>query len=190
MLKKGLAIFGTIAVVFGLIMFFSYTGANDKEIKLRSLTTSQEEVCKANFDKMYKVIAQTAQVPSEFMKQSKEAFKEIYIPIMEGRYSNDRGGALMSWITESNPQFDLNAIGKLYERLQIVIESNREEFFNEQKKLIDYQREHHNFINSWWNKNIWGLASRGEIDIHIITSAKTKEVYATGEDNDIEVFNK
>jgi hypothetical protein len=190
MLKKGLAIFGTVLFVFGILMFFSYTSANDEEIRKRSLVTSQQDVCKANFDKMFKVIAQTAQVPQEFMEKAKNAFKEIYTPLIEGRYSGEKGDALMKWITESNPNFDLNAMGKMYERLQVIIEANREEFFNEQKKLIDYQREHHNFISSWWNKNVWGLGSRGDVEIKIITSAKTKEVYSKGEENDINVFNK
>jgi hypothetical protein len=78
----------------------------------------------------------------------------------------------------------------MYERLQVVIESNREEYFNEQKKLIDYQREHHNFIHTWWNSHVWGLESRGDVDIVIITSAATKAAYASGEENDLDVFKK
>jgi hypothetical protein len=32
---------------------------------------------------------------------------------MEGRYGNDRGGALMSWVQESNPNFDMKASASL-----------------------------------------------------------------------------
>ena len=190
MVKKGFAIFGAVLVLFGIMMFFSYTSANDEEITQRSRVTAQQDVCKANFDKMFKVIAQSAQVPQEFMEKAKEAFKEIYIPMMEGRYSGEKGGALMKWVTESNPQFDLNAVSKMYEHLQVSIEANREEYFNEQKKLIDYQRSHHNFIHTWWNSHVWGLESRGDVDIVIITSAATKAAYATGEENNIDVFKK
>jgi len=32
---------------------------------------------------------------------------------MEGRYGNDRGGALMSWVQESNPNFDMKSSASL-----------------------------------------------------------------------------
>jgi CHASE3 domain sensor protein len=73
MVKKGFAIFGAVLVLFGIMMFFSYTSANDTEITKRSLVTSQQDVCKANFDKMFKVISQSAQVPQEFMEKAKRS---------------------------------------------------------------------------------------------------------------------
>lgn len=143
-------------LIIGLIFFAANIRITNKEVTLRKRVTAQQDVCKANFDKMFKVIAQTAQVPEQLMEKSKEAFKEIYTPLMEGRYSNERGGALMSWVTESNPQFDLNAIAPLYEKLQIAIESNREQYFIEQKKLIDIHREHSTYINMYWTKFFLG----------------------------------
>lgn len=189
MFKKGLLIFGGIAVLIGIIMFFSYTSACNTEMTMRKQVEAEQDVCKANFDKMFKTISQLAQVPEQFMDKSKEAFKEIYIPIMEGRYSKG-DGSLMKWITESNPQFDLNAFAKLYDKLAIAIEANREEYFQEQKKLIDLHREHSTFINTWWNKNVWGLAKLGDVKITIVTSKTTKDAYNTGEENDIEIFKK
>jgi len=187
-MKKGLIVILIIAAVLGGGLFFSYTGANNKEIKLRKNVEAQQDVCKANFDKMFKTIAKMAKVPTKFMEDAKEAFKEIYPDLIAGRYENARGGALMSWVHEHNPQFDMKATGKLYENLQIAIEANQQEFFYEQKKLIDYQREHSTFINMWWNANMWNLDTRGDAEIVTITSDKTEDVYKTGKDNDIEVF--
>jgi hypothetical protein len=182
------------AVVLGIVLFFSavifgsYINITNTEVQMRKRVEAQQDVTRANFDKMFKVIAQTAQVPEQLMQKSKEAFKEIYTPLMEGRYSNERGGALMSWIQESNPQFDLNAIAPLYEKLQIAIEANREAYFLEQKKLIDMHREHSTYISMFWQK-MFLPASIQPVDIIIITSSNTEKVYETGKEDEINIFN-
>lgn len=185
-MKKGL-IAAIVVGVFAMIGIFTYVSINNTEIDLRNKTVAQQDVCKANFDKMHKVIAQVAQVPDHFMEQSKEAFKEIYPDLMEGRYSNDRGGALMSWVSEHNPNFDMSAAAPLYEKLQVAIEANRQEYFNEQEKLIDYQRAHKTFIQKI--PNSWFVGSRGEVEITVITSAQTEATYESGQENDIELFD-
>jgi hypothetical protein len=136
---------------------------------------------------MFKVIAQVSQVADKKMEVSKNAFKEIYPALIEGRYSKG-DGTLMKWITESNPQFDLKSATALYDKLAIAIEANRQEFFIEQEKLIDYNREHRTFLQKW--PNYWFVSLSDTIHIQVVTSAKTKDVFKTGEENDIEVFNK
>lgn len=172
--------------VAGLIT--GYIAANDKEISLRNQVEAQNDVCRANFDKMFKTITQVSQVPERFIEQSKEAFKEIYPELMEGRYGNARGGALMSWVQESNPNFDMAASGKLYENIQRAVETNRQEFFIQQQKLIEFKRAHTTFISTFWNRNLYGLYGRGEIEIILIDSETTDEVYKNGQENDIDLF--
>lgn len=184
---KGLIITGLAVVLLAVIGIGMYVSYSNTEISKRNRIEAQQEVCKANFDKMFKVIAQTAQVSDQFMSKAKESFKEIYVPIMEGRYSNERGGALMSWVAESNPQFDLNATGKLYQQLQRVIEANRKEYFEEQKMLIDMHRDHKTFIQRIPASIFVG--GRGEVEIMIITSTHTEQTYATGKDDNIDLFN-
>ena len=70
-MKKGLLISLIITVIVGGGLFFSYTGANNKEIKLRKNVEAQQDVCKSNFDKMFKTIAKMAQVPTKFMEDAK-----------------------------------------------------------------------------------------------------------------------
>lgn len=176
-----------VVLVLGGIIFGSYITITNTEMAMRMRVEAQQDVTQANFDKMFKVIAQTAQVPEHLMDKSREAFKEIYIPIMEGRYSNSRGGSLMSWVTESNPQFDINSFAPLYERLQIVIESNREAFFMEQKKLIDMRREHSTYINLFWQSKFLGDVQ--PIEIQIVTSTNTDRSFETGKEDDINIFD-
>lgn len=183
-----------ILVVIGLLIFMggctaiTWVSKSNKEIKLRNEVTAQQDACEAVFDNMFKSIAQIAEVADVKMEKSKEAFKEIYPALIEGRYNGEKGGALMKWVTESNPQFDLNAAGSLYDKLANVIEAKRNEFFTEQKKLLSLNNQHKNILQTW--PGSWFLAGRDTIPIIIITSAKTKEVYSTGEENDISVFKK
>jgi hypothetical protein len=192
----------TIAIL-GIMVFFSWIGKNDREIELREQLTAQDEVCQANFDKMFKVIAQTAQVPSEYMSQSKDAFKEIYRPLIEGRYQNKDGEqqqVLMKWVQESNPAFDMGSAAPLYAKIQTVVEAQRNEFFNQQKKLIDIHRQHTVFCSTFLNANLFFMKDRiipkcvgereegGEYCIQIIKSANTDNTYKTGQENDISLF--
>lgn len=190
-MKKGLIIGGVIAAIglfIGLLFFIGNISYDNKNVRMKNKIMAQQESNKANFDKMFKTIAQIAEVAETKMEKSKEAFKEIYIPIMEGRYDSDKEGALMKWVVESNPQFDLNAAGSLYDKLAVAIEANRKEFFIEQQKLITYNQEQHNLIQTWPGTMFCDEADT--VAITIITSKNTKEVFATGEENDLELFNK
>lgn len=183
---KGFIITAITIGILGFIFIGMYVSYSNSEISKRNQIEAQQEVCKANFDKMFKVIAQTAQVSERFMQEARESFKEIYIPLMEGRYSNDRGGALMSWVTESNPQFDLNATGDLYKQLQRVIEANRQEYFLEQKMLIDMHRDHKTYISQV--PASFFIGKRGPAEIQIITSTETENVYRLERDDNINLF--
>jgi hypothetical protein len=176
---------GAVLAVIYFSMQITYQNRNER---MKERIIAQQRSNEANFDKMFKSVAQVAEVAEHKMEKSKEAFKEIYVPLMEGRYSDDPDGMLMKWITESNPQFDLSAAGSLYDKLANAIESNRQEFFIEQQKLIDYNREQHVLVNTW--PGYWFIESSDTIAIKIITSAKTKEVFAKGEENNIELFDE
>ncbi len=92
----------------------------------------------------------------------------------------------MSWVQESNPNFDLSGAADMYKQLQRVIEANRQEFFIEQKKLIDLKRNHSSYIKVFPNRIF--LSDVKEIEIKIITSDKTEKVFDTGKEDDIDLF--
>lgn len=179
-------VLGVVALI-SIVVISNVVATRNKEVDMRELVEAQQQTCEANFDKMYKTVSQLAQIPEEFTEKSKEAFKEIYPALMEGRYQNDRGGALMSWVTEQNPQYDMAALQELYMKLANAIEANRAEYFIEQKKLIDYSREHSAMLKKFPGY-LW-LADKEEIEITIITSAYTEDVYKTGQENDITLFD-
>lgn len=173
-------IIGLTVGLFVLITTISWVSANNNEISLRNQIEAQKQTCQAFYDKLWKVISQKAQVAEQY----KTAFKEIYPELIAGRYGDEKGGTLMKWITESNPNFDVS----LYKDLSASIEAERAGFFMEQKKLIDLDREHKNLRQKFPSSIFVG--SRPDVEYTIITSDKTEEVYKTGKENDVELFKK
>jgi hypothetical protein len=150
----------------------------NKEQKLRNLCSAQQDVCKLVFDETWKIISQKAQVAEKY----KGAFKEIFPALMEGRYGNERGGALMSFIHESNPSFDVS----LYKDLSNSIEAQRHKYTSAQTRLRDIKREHDDIRTTNPGKIFVGKAE--ELKIVLVTSTKTEGVYESGKDDDVTVF--
>lgn len=178
-MKKAIII-GVSLFTIALTVFIVGVSASNKEIRIGSEIAAQKQVCESYFDKMWKVIQQTAQVADQY----KTAFKDIYPALIEGRYGNEKGGSLMKWVTESNPTFDIS----LYKDLTAAIEAERAGFFMEQKKLIDLSNEHRIVLKTFPSSLFVG--NRKEIPIKIVSSSTTKKIMETGEENDIELFKK
>jgi hypothetical protein len=157
-----------------------YVTYNNQEVRLRKKAEAQQKANETSFDTCWKVVSQIAQVADQY----KEAFKEIYPKLMEGRYGNARGGALMSWVTESNPQFDT----KLYEKVANAIEEHRLVFKRDQQKLIDIKREHDVLLETIPSSIFVG--GRDAIEIQIVTSSKTEKTFTSGKEDDVDLFGK
>jgi hypothetical protein len=167
-----------VVLVFGLIYFSMSISYKNQYVEIHNQLLAQEKSCKAVYDNMWKVISQKAQVSEKY----KDAFKEIYPQLIEGRYGNEKGGSLMKFIVESNPSFDIS----LYKDLSQSIEAERNRFTNEQKMLIDIKREEDNLLQ----RPISGffLSDKKPYEIKVITSSKTEKVFDSGKDDDVKVF--
>jgi hypothetical protein len=174
------------AVIFVGAYFLLDWTYNNTNIELRANVQANQKSVENHFDAMWKIIQQVAQVPDHMANQAKEAFKDIYIPLMEGRYGNARGGALMSWISEQNPNYDMQALAKLYENVQVVITSQRTDLASRQDQLIDAQRAHIVFMNK--KPNRFFVDQTDTISIKLITSEITNEAVRTGQENNIKLF--
>lgn len=177
--KKIIALVAAVIGVMSIIVIFSMNiSIENTEIDLRETTVAQNKRCEAYFDKMWKILKQKAGVTDQY----KEAFKDIYPKLIEGRYSQG-DGSLMKWVQESNPTFDAS----MYKDLMKSIEIERTGFFNEQSTLIDMQREHKVYLQKAPNR--WFLDDNLKpVEIKVITSSKTDEVYRTGKEDDIDLF--
>jgi hypothetical protein len=187
-MNKGLII-GIAIVVLSLlgIFFFMKVSYNNKEINIRKQIEAEQDIYQQNFDKQYKVIAQIAQVAERNVEANKAAYKEIYPGLIEGRYEKDNN-VMMKWITESNPQWDMKSVEEAYAKVSVAIESQREDLYNQAKKLRDLVRERESLIEQFPGSLL--ISNKAKIDVTLITSKNTKEAFRTGEENDIELFKK
>jgi hypothetical protein len=179
-MKKIIALTLLLVVLIGVgSIFMMYINYNNAEVTLREQIKGQTSKTQACFDNMWKILKSKAGVTDQY----KNAFKDIYPALIEGRYSKG-DGSLMKFIQESNPTFDIS----LYKDLMRSIEVERSNFINEQSVLIDMGVQHDIMINTIPSK--WFISNLTPIIIPVIKSAKTNEAYATGEENDIELFDK
>jgi len=172
----------TIALVLivGIVTATWAVKTSNKEKGLTNKMEAQEQVIEAFFDKMWKILKQQAGVTDEY----KNSFGKIYKDLMAGRYSGEKKGEMMLWVKEHNPQFDT----KLFDKLMISIEAQREGFFVEQKKIIAMVNEQKNLIEFFPSSMIVG--DREIYKYEVISSAKAKEVMKTRQENDVDLFNK
>ena len=174
----GLIIGGTvIALIAGLVIWIFTTINLEQTLRQRGL--AQQNVCKANFSKMWQILKDQAGVTAEYSEQN----QKFVTALMEGRYSKG-DGSLMKWIVEQNPTFDAS----LYKQLMTSIEAQRTEFFNEQTKLIDIDREHKTLRINY--PGTWCLKGRPDIGIVVIEAQAGKNTYATGVEEEMDMFGK
>ena len=162
-------------MLIGIYMYVSYS---NQEIELRNLVQAQVDTRDANFDKAWKVIKQQANLTEKYAND----FKEIYKEIIAGRYGENGSQAAWSWIQEQNPNIDPS----VYTKVQATIESQREQFFYEQKKLISYDMNHKNLRLKFPGSIFVG--NRPDVEFNIITSDFTEQASSTGTENDVELF--
>jgi len=187
-MKKSSFIIGAVVIVVLVGIFLMLkVSYNNQEIGLRKQITAEQDVYQQNFDKQYKVIAQLVQVAERNVEANKAAFKEIYPDLIEGRYSQG-DGTLMKMIKESNPQWDMKAIEDMYAKVATAVESQREDLYNQARKLRDLVREREALIEKFPGSLF--INNTKPIEITLITSKNTKEVFKTGEENDINLFKK
>jgi hypothetical protein len=183
-------VMGIIAfVVIGLMVVVgvgvSFVSTLDSEAGLRTAMESKQKANTADFDNMKKKITQVAQVTTKQM----ESLKDIFANHAQARAGKDgQGGAVMNWIKESIPNIDTST----FKNLQNIIVSSRDSWTMRQKELVDLERQRTQMFRQVYSGIVLNLGGRRveDITITVVTSASTKEAFATGEDNDTDVFKE
>lgn len=171
-MNKLLVVVGCFVTFFLLIGLY-WMSCVRSEVQLRNQLTAQQDVNKASHDTMWKILRDKAGVTAEY----KNAFAEIYPKLIAGRYQ-DRQKLLVQFVKESNPSFDTS----LYKDLMVSIEGERKTFLREQKKLRDLKQAHDTLLDQ--PPSSWFLAGRSHIEVTIVTSTSTEEVFETGRDDE------
>lgn len=177
-MKKDLKIAIAVGVGFIILLLSIFViSANNQEKEYRTLAEAQLQKIETQYDNMWKVIQQKAQVTDQY----KESFKEIFVGIIEGRYNKDND-TVMKWIQESNPKFD----SFMYQDLMITIDAKRTEFMNTQNRMIDIVREHKNLCIK--APKCWVIFNKEPIEFKPISSTITREVMSTKTEDNIDIF--
>jgi hypothetical protein len=120
-------------------------------------------------------IQEAAQVPEMY----KNDFKEIISAAMQGRYGANGSQATFQWIKENNLSFDATS----YNKMQTLIEAGRNEFQNNQTRLIDVKRAYETNLGYVW-KGFWlSMAGYPKIDLakyRPVVAGDTRQAFESG----------
>ena len=209
-MKKLILVLSLIVVaVVGVTLFMYDMGIDNKEMALRERFKGQDKICMTSYDNMYKVISQDAQVTDKYASD----FKDIFAQISDNLMGDE---AMLKVVAGFNPQLDPSA----YKELMTTIKTERAKFKRAQDICIDVSRAYATYIKTkpqtWFindeileakelikygyekdlvmeskeyepeTKEAWTI-----LTFKPVTSKKTKNVFETGEENDIDLgFNK
>lgn len=163
-----------IASLIGVLLLAGilYISYSNKEIGLRNQIVAKQKANEAVFDKVWKTIKQVTQCKDDY----KDSFRAVMVETTDKRYSGDRSAALAKWVSESNIAPDPG----IFTKVMNTIEANRGQFLDTQVGLLDLNREHTDVVTKFPGSFLVG--SRGIIEVKIVTSSKTEEVFASGKE--------
>ncbi len=166
-----------------LIISLQVISLYNKDVKLRNKFTEKYSERTAFYDKMFKTIKQKGKIAVK----NDSSFTKIVNIVMEGR--KDSEGLMMKWVTEQNPTAQFSEVSSMYKDLSRTIEAQRDEFFIQEKYLMDIKLQSDNLLDTFPSGIILTtIFGKEKIEYKPITSDHTDNVMKTGKDNDIEIF--
>jgi hypothetical protein len=175
-------IIGLVVIVGGWIVISTISLNNDYK-KQTNLFGQKMLERTAFYDNMWKTITQTAKIAAK----NDSSFARNINVIMSGRKDGDQ--VMMKWIKEANPNSNFQEVSKMYQTLQRVVESKRNEFFEQEKMIMDVKLQCDNTLSTIGGgtilRKIFGYKY---LQYKPITSDRTDDVIKTGKDNNVDLF--
>lgn len=166
---------GVGLAAIGLIAIVSVVGIYNSCIRHEADIKAQYSENQNNYDKLFKTVAETAQVPTAYAKD----LKDLYTATTATRYGQGGSKAVFQFIKEHNPQLD----SSLYKQVQQVIEAGRIDFESKQASLIDRKRVYESqVLNTAVTGSVAKVLGFPRIDLDkfsIVTSATTEAAFET-----------
>jgi hypothetical protein len=179
----------TTGIILGLVLVLLFLGGmfymakfNIKKDagQLKNAYNAQLKVNENRFASMWKIIKTEAQVPEKY----KDAIKEVLVANNTSKYgANGRQeGGFMNVLQEANPNFN----DAMYQKLMNLIEGEMKAFERDQNTLIAISQQYNDLMLTWTAQMF--LEDLTPMDAQIVTSTKTKKAFATGVDDDTDIF--
>lgn len=176
----GIGIVCIIVLVF-VWLVCAVIGVSNREVTLRTTIETKQKDNTSEFDNMWKKISQVAQVT----EGQKNAIMEIMVGYANARsQGRDGAGSFVNALHEAIPNVDTTT----FNNLQNIIVASRDAFTFRQKELLDLSREHTILLRRFPEGAILTFMGRKTIDVTIVTSSRTEKAFATGKDDDTDVF--
>ena len=154
------------------------------------------------YDNFWKSVSEMAQIPNQY----KSDFKELLIAETSAKFGPEGSKAMFQWFKER----ELKPATEIYTKIQTAIEAGRADFKRGQQMLLDKQRRVRTHRKKAWGgfcriftdfledvggeltppKDLDGDGRYTVLDYDIVTSARTKAAFQTGEDAPLDVFGK
>lgn len=180
MSRLSIIVLVVVAVVLGCSYFGISISYNNTHAEIHNQAGAQQKANEIIYDEVWKVLQSKAGILDKYAKD----FKGVYTSIMDQRYQGENSGQspMFKWIQERNPTFSV----EMYKDLSVAIEAYRGKFSRVQQKLVDIQREDNNLHTK--APSNWFVGKKKDLDITIVTSSKTEQVFSTGKEDDINLF--
>ena len=185
MSKGGIIALGIVGIIIVSVIVIGsmFAGYYNQDVSLRTTIEQKQVDNTSEFDNMFKKISQVAQVTDA----QKDAIKEIMVGYAEARsQGRDGQGSFINALHEAIPNVDTST----FNNLQNIITSSRDTFTMRQKELLDLKREHDKLLRSFPGNLFFAIMGKKPIDVIVVTSTKTEKVFATGKDDNFDVFQK
>lgn len=170
-----LSVLGFILMAF-LIIGGSYVNAYNKgnvlEKNILATYTNNQNVLSTYYQKIEEVV----QVPT----MMKEDLMEVISSSLSGRYGDKGAEQVFLFVKENYPgQVDAG----VYQKIQQIIESGRNDFRNAQTRLIDQKRLYETELGFMWSGMWLRIAGYPKIDLNnikVVVNEKASDVFETG----------
>jgi len=172
----GIVALGLIAVI-GFIAVIAISAYNEGN--------RFEQTIKATFGNNENILAQYGQKvleASQVTEMNRDDILKTTRAAIEGRYGAEGSKAIFQAINESNPTVD----PMLYRKLQQIIEAGRDEFKNNQTRLIDVKRSYETALGSFPKGAIMRFVGYPRIDLdkyRFITTDAAAGAFQSGKES-------
>lgn len=143
---------------------------------------AQAEAVQLNNKNVYSKIWKEIPMLSKVALKDRETLKELFVAHAQARTGNGKSGSLATWIHESVP----NVSSENFNNLQNKLSAALQQFAQNQTQLIDVAREI-KVLRTTFPGNIF-LSGRKNVDITIVTDNNTENAFASGVDDNRNVF--
>lgn len=186
-----------VLVILGVTSCSTAVSWYNDAVTLEESVKAQFDDNKNQYDSFWKKVKEVAQVPDKY----KDDFKDLLVAEKKAQFGEGGSKAQFQWFKDRDINFD----NSQYRKIQDVIESGRNDFKRSQTELRDKQRIYSVHVKSFWGR-MWagfydmpsvlhgelapqsdldGDGRRTVLDYPIVTSAKTKAIFAEGEENEV-----